>query len=413
MSNNKKSKKDKKKPHILSYEEYQNKLRNIESADDALDVLKDIFAPTIQDMLEAEITDHLGYEKHEVSGNNTGNSRNGYTTKVLKSKLGNTEIKVPRDREGNFEPQVVRKHQVNTNEIEQKIIAMYAKGLTTRDINDHLDDIYGVSISAGQVSQITDKVLPRIQEWQNRVLDQMYPIVFLDGIRFRVRDGGKIVQKTGYTALGINLEGQKEILGIWIGPSESAKFWMKVLNEIKNRGVEDILVIAVDDLTGFSQAIEAIYPKTLIQKCIVHQVRNTIKFVSHKDREYFCRDLKTIYNAPSEEAGLTALGEMKTKWPDYQIQLSKWEEKWTELATFFQFPEEVKRIMYTTNSVESLHRQFRKVTKTTSLFPHDESLIKLLWLAQNDFTRTWTGPVPNWAKIISQLAIMFPDRVKI
>lgn len=407
----KEKQKERQRKGLLSYDEYQERLKGITSADDALNVLRDIFAPTIQDLLEAEMTDHLGYEKHDRLPEKIGNSRNGYSKKTLKSKLGTVAIDVPRDRSGSFEPEVVKKYQTNTNELEEKVIAMYAKGMTTRDINHHLLDIYGVSISAGQVSQITDKVIPRIQEWQSRSLDSVYPIVFLDGIRFRVKEGGKVVQKSAYLALGITVEGRKELLGIWIGPSESAKFWMQVLNEIKQRGTEDILIMAVDDLTGFSEAIEQIFPKTQVQKCIVHQVRNTIKFVAHKDRDAFCNDLRTIYTAPTEEAGLLALAEVQATWPQYKIQLSRWEEKWTELATFFQFPQEIRTIMYTTNSVESLNRQMRKVTKTTSLFPHDESLVKLLWLGQEDFTKTWTSPIPNWGKIISQFATMFPDRI--
>lgn len=403
----------KRKPRLLSYEEYQDKLKTIESADDALNVLRDIFAPTLQDMLEGELTAHLGYEKHASAGAGSGNSRNGHSKKTLRSKLGPTEISVPRDRQGTFEPVVVKKYQTSTNEIEEKVIAMYAKGMTTRDIHDHLQDIYGVEVSAGMVSTITDKVIPRIHEWQNRPLDAVYPIVFLDGIHFRVKDGGRIVNKCSYTVLAITCEGKKELLGIWIGEHESAKFWAQVLNELKNRGMEDIVICCTDDLTGFSDAIQVVFPNTQIQKCIVHQIRNTIKLVAHRDKDQFCNDLRTIYTAPTEEAGLEALAAVKQKWPDYGPQLRKWEDKWPELSTFFQFPQEVRTIMYTTNSVESLHRQMRKVTKTTSLFPHDQALMKLLWLAQDDFTRKWTAPIPNWGKIISQLAMMFPDRIKL
>lgn len=409
-------KEPKKKPRILSYEEYQEKLKTIGpiiSADDALNALRDIFAPTIQDMLEAEMTNHVGYEKHATAGDGSGNSRNGYSKKTLKSKMGSTEIAVPRDRQGTFEPVVVKKYQTSTNEIEEKVIAMYQKGMTTRDIHDHLQDIYGVEVSAGMVSTITDKVIPRIHEWQNRPLDAVYPIVFLDGIHFRVKDGGRIVNKCSYTVLAINCEGKKELLGMWIGENESSKFWAQVLNELRNRGVEDIIVCCVDDLTGFSDAINIVFPNTQIQKCIVHQIRNTIKLVAHKDRKKFCHDLRTIYTAPTEEAGLQALETVNQTWPEYKPQLKKWEDKWPELSTFFQFPQEVRTIMYTTNSVESLHRQQRKVTKTTSLFPHDEALMKLLWLAQEDFTKKWTAPIPNWGKIISQLALMFPERIKL
>lgn len=405
------NKESNKKLRLLSYEEYQEKLKTITSADDALNVLRDIFAPTIQDMLEAEMTSHVGYEKHSSIGDGAGNSRNGYSKKTLKSKMGPTEIVVPRDRQGTFAPVVVKKYQTSTNEIEEKVIAMYQKGMTTRDIHDHLQDIYGVEVSAGMVSTITDKVIPRIHEWQNRPLEAVYPIMFLDGIHFRVKDGGRIVNKCSYTVLGLTTEGKKELLGLWIGEHESAKFWAQVLNELRNRGVEDIVICCTDDLTGFSDAIQTVFPNTQIQKCIVHQIRNTIKLVAHKDRKKFCRDLRTIYTAPTEEAGLQALETVKQQWPGYLPQLKKWEDKWPELSTFYQFPEEVRTIMYTTNSVESLHRQMRKVTKTTSLFPHDEALIKLLWLAQEDFTKKWTAPIPNWGKIISQLAILFPERI--
>jgi transposase-like protein len=405
-----------KSPRMLSYEEYQEKLKSlgpIESADDALNALRDIFAPTLQDLLETEMTNHLGYEKHSPAGDGNGNSRNGYSKKTLQSKLGATEIQVPRDRNGSFEPVVVKKYQTNTNEIEEKIIAMYQKGMTTRDVHDHIKDIYGVEVSPTMVSQITDKILPRIQEWQSRPLESVYPFVFLDGIHFRVKDSGRIVNKCSYTVLGITCEGKKEILGMWIGEHESASFWGNVLTELKNRGVEDIVICSVDDLAGFSDAIHTVFPETRIQKCIVHLVRNAMKLVAHKDKDRFCADLRKIYAAPTEEAGLLALEAMKEQWPRYRMQVNKWEEKWNELSTFFQFSQDVRKIMYTTNSVEALHRQLRKVTKTTSLFPHDGALMKLLWLAQDDFTRKWTAPIPNWGAIISELAMMFPDRIRL
>lgn len=398
-------------PRTLSYEEYQEKMKGVASADDALNVLRDIFAPTLQDMLEAEMTQHLGYEKHSSVGDKSGNARNGYSKKTLQSKLGSTDIVIPRDRTGDFDPQVVKKYQTNTNELEEKVIAMYQKGMTTRDIHSHVKDIYGVEVSAPMVSQITDKIIPRIHEWQARPLDAVYPVIFLDGIHFRVKDGGKITNKCSYTVLAITEDGRKELLGIWIGEHESATFWMQVLNELKNRGTTDILICCTDDLTGFSEAIQSIYPRTVIQKCIVHQIRNTIKFVAYKDRDKLCQDLKTIYTAPTEAAGYDALAIVTQKWPQYKAQLQRWEDKWTELSPFFQYSPEVRTIMYTTNAIESLHRQLRKVTKTTSLFPHDDALMKLLWLAQEDITEKWTMPIPNWPTIISQLAIAFPDRI--
>lgn len=398
-------------PRSLSYEEYQEKMKGVASADDALNVLRDIFAPTLQDMLEAEMTNHVGYEKHDDAGDGSGNSRNGYSKKTLQSKLGATEILVPRDRVGDFDPQVVRKYQTNTNELEEKVIAMYQKGMTTRDINAHVKDIYGVDVSASMVSQITDKIIPRITEWQTRPLDSVYPVVFLDGIHFRVKDGAKIVNKCSYTVLAITEDGKKELLGIWIGEHEAASFWLQVLNDLRNRGVTDILICCTDDLTGFSEAIRSLFPRTTIQKCIVHQIRNTIKFVAYKDRDKLCQDLRTIYTAPTEEAGYAALIAVTAAWPQYKMQLQRWEEKWTELSSFFQYSPEVRTIMYTTNAIESLHRQLRKVTKTTSLFPHDDALMKLLWLAQEDVTKKWTMPIPNWPTIISQIAIMYEDRI--
>ena len=415
MSHNKKRRdnEDNNESNILSYEEYQEKIKGLKTSTDAEHFVRDLVAPVLQEMLEAEMTEHLGYEKNSVFGNNTGNSRNGHFNKTVKGNLGNSNLQVPRDRNGSFEPKVVKKYQTTSSSVEEKIISMYAKGMTSRDINSHMKEIYGVDVSAGMVSTITDKVLPLVTEWQNRPLESMYPIVYLDGIHFRVRDGGKIVKKCGYTILGINLEGKKEMLGLWIGENESAKFWLQVLNELKHRGVEDILICCIDGLKGFSEAIEDVFPESQVQQCVIHMVRNTIKFVTHKEKKKFCQDLKTIYSAPTEEAGLQALDAVKENWPGYLAQLKRWETNWTEISTFFQYPEEIRRIIYTTNAVESLHRQLRKVTKTTSVFPHDESLKKLLWLAQNDITKKWYQPIPNWGKIISQFSIMFPERVEL
>jgi len=399
--------------HILSYEEYQEKLKGLETVDDVTDFLRDLVSPVLQEMLENEMTNHLGYEKHNIKGNKSGNSRNGYYQKKVRSNLGQTNIKIPRDREGYFEPTAIKKYSSNASDVEEKIISMYAKGMTTRDINSHLHDIYGIEASASMISQITDKVVPLITDWQNRALDEFYPFVFLDGIHFKVKDNGKIINKCSYTVLAINKYGKKELLGIWIGENEGAKFWLSVLNEIKNRGVEDILICSVDDLKGFSEAIHEIYPNVKIQKCVVHQIRNTVKYVSHKHRKEFCADLKTIYTAPSEEAGLNSLEQVKKNWPDYEIHLDRWIEKWDELSVFFNYPSEVRKIIYTTNAVESLHRQLRKSTKTTSVFPNDDSLKKLLWLSQKDITKKWMNPIPNWGRIISQLAIIHPDRVKL
>lgn len=397
----------------LSYEEYQEKVKNLRTSGDVTAFAKELIAPTLQQMLEAEMDQHLGYPKHDTAGKGTGNSRNGHSRKKIKTSFGPEELKVPRDRKGEFEPVAVRKYQTVESDVEEKIIAMYGKGLSTRDIYAYMKDIYGIEISAGMVSTITDKVLPLIQEWQNRPLAEVYAIVYLDGIHFKVRDGGRIVNRCCYTALGISSEGKKELLGLWIDQSEGAKFWMGVLSEIKTRGTQDILICCTDGLKGFSEAIKAIYPDTCIQRCIVHQVRHTSKHIPHRDKKKFCQDLKAIYTAPTEEFGIAALEKAQQNWPGYQVYLRSWEENWGELSALFQFPEEIRRVIYTTNAVEGLHRQFRKVTKTTTIFPHDEALKKLLWLAQKDISKKWTAPIRNWGMILPQLAILFPDKIKL
>lgn len=399
---------------LLSYDEYQDKVKNLKTADDVNGFVRDLVGPVLQEMLEAEMTNHVGYEKHSPLGDRNGNSRNGYSEKTLRTGFGPSTIQVPRDRNGNFEPVAVKKYQTTTSDIEQRIISMYAKGMTTRDIHEHMHQIYGVEVSAGMVSAITDKVLPLIQEWQNRPLCPLYAVLYLDGVHFKVHESGKIVNKCGYTALGIDDEGRKELLGIWVyGGGEGAKFWLQVLSEIKSRGVEDILICCVDGLKGFSDAIRTIYPNTEVQQCIIHQVRNTMKYLPHKHKDKFCTDLRTIYTAPTESAGYEALQKVKDKWPMYQIYLQSWEDKWTELSPFYNYPHEIRRIIYTTNAVESLHHQLRKVTKTTTIFPHDEALTKLLWLAQRDVARKWTQPIPSWNQILPQFSILFPDRLKI
>ena len=297
--------------------------------------------------------------------------------------------------------------------MEERIIGMYAKGMTTRDIAEYAKDIYGVDVSSGLVSTITDKILPLVTEWQNRPLHSLYPFLYLDGMVFKVRDQGRIVNRSAYIVLGINVLGMKEILGIWIGETEGAKFWLGVLTEIRNRGVEDILIASVDGLTGFGEAIRTVFPDAKVQQCIVHQVRNTLKYVVHKDRKSFAADLRSIYTAPSEEAGLAALEAVRTAWHKYAPYLKAWEAKWVELSPFFEYPEAIRRIMYTTNAIESVNRRFRKVTKTTSIFPHDEALMKLLWLAQRDISKSWTMSIQNWGEIMAQLAILWPEKIRL
>ena len=400
-------------PKPISCEEYQEKVKNLKTMGDVTSFAKELIAPTLQTMLDAELQNHLGYPKNHPAGMHSGNNRNGYSKKTIKTNLGETEINIPRDRNGEFEPIAVKKYETVESDVEEKIISMYAKGMTTRDIKNHMNDIYGISISPDMVSSITDKVLPLVKEWQNRPLSDLYAIVYFDGIHFKVRDGGKIVSKCCYIALGINKEGIKEILGIWIGENEGAKFWLSILNEMKNRGVKDILISCIDGLKGFPEAIKTTYPDAEVQECIVHQIRNTTKYIPYKDKKTFCKDLKTIYKAPTEEAGWKALQEMKNKWKQYAPYLESREKKWTELSTFFVYPEEIRRIIYTTNTIESLNRQLRKVTKTTSVFPHNEALEKLLWLAQNDISKKWSSTIRDWGTILPQLAILFPDKIKL
>lgn len=372
--------------------------------------LKELVKPTLQALLDAELEDHLGNPKHHPSGYQSGNSRNGYRSRKFRTEHGEMELDIPRDRAGIFKNKTIENYQKNSHSLDDQIIRLYAKGNTTRKIAEFAEETYGVKVTGDMVSAITDKILPLVEEWQNRPLGSVYPIVFLDGIHHKVREGGKIVSKCAYIVMGINLEGRKEVLGIWVGENESAKFWMGVLQEIKHRGVEDILIACTDNLAGFSEAIKAIYPQTEIQKCIVHQVRNTTKFIPHKDKKDFCKDLKTVYTAMNEEEGFKALQSMKKSWKQYAVYLDSWEKNWGELSTFYLYPAEIRKVIYTTNPIENLNRQFRAATKTTVIFPHDTALKKLLWLAQQDITKKWTSSIQNWGLIAAQFANFFPQR---
>ncbi|QHW35474.1 IS256 family transposase (plasmid) [Paenibacillus rhizovicinus] len=382
------------------------------TAQDAQNTLKDLFAETIQEMLEAEMDTHLGYEKHEVKSKTTSNSRNGKSRKTLVSEYGEQEISVPRDRQGEFEPIVVKKHQSNVTGIEDQIVALYAKGVSTREIQDHLANLYGIDVSPTLISNVTNKIVPLIKEWQNRPLQGVYAVVFLDAIHFKVKQDGAIVNKAAYMVIGIDLDGNKDVLGMWIGEHESAKFWLSVLNELKNRGVQDILITCVDNLSGFSQAISACYPQTEIQKCIIHQIRNSTRYVSYKDLKKVTADLKPIYKAVTEEAALVELDRFEEVWgTKYPLIVRSWRNNWDELATFFKYPPEIRKLIYTTNIIESYHRQLRKVTKGKSIFPSDEALLKMLYLSTMDVIRKWTGRVQNWGQMLLQLSVFFPDRV--
>ena len=375
-------------------------------------MLKNLFKDTIEQMLEAEMEDHLGYDKHSVLGNNSGNSRNGYGKKTFRTELGESEISVPRDRNGEFSPQVIEKRQTRSDDLETRILAMYAKGMSNRDIEDHLRDIYGVDASAGLISKITDKIMPAVAEWQARPLDAIYPIVFLDGIVFKVRKDGKVINKCVYSVLGINMEGKKEILGIWISDNESASFWTTVCNELKNRGVQDILIACRDNLSGFSAAIETVFPKTQQQLCVIHQIRNSTKYVSYKDLKPLMADLKMVYQAVSEDDALYHLEEFREKWnKKYPQILKSWDTHWAELSTYFKYPDEVRRLIYTTNAVEGFHRMLRKYTKNKVIYPTDDSVRKSVYLSIMEITKKWSMPIRDWGIITGQLMIFFDDRL--
>ncbi|RXI56295.1 IS256 family transposase [Clostridium tetani] len=382
------------------------------SAKDVQETLKDLFADTLKEMLEAELDDHLGYSKYDYKNKSTTNSRNGRNSKRVLSDLGEFDLTVPRDREGSFEPQVVKKNQTDISGIEDQVIGMYAKGMTTRDIATHLENIYGFEASPTLISGITDKITPVAKEWQNRPLEPVYPIIFMDAIHYKVKQDNRVINKAAYAVIGVNLDGIKEVLGIWIGGNETSKYWLLVLNELKNRGVNDILIACVDGLNGFTEAIKAIYPHTEIQRCIIHQIRNSSKYVSYKDLKEFNSDLKLVYTATTEEAALAELERFEQKWGDkYLIAIRSWKNNWDELATFFKYPQEIRKIIYTTNAMESYNRQLRKVTKARSIFPSDDALLKMLYLATMDISKKWTQSIRGWAQILAQLSIFFEGRI--
>ena len=386
---------------------------NISSMEDIQDLFKETIAEFMESGLEAELDDELGYGRYDYRNKDTDNSRNGHSSKTLRTSYGDVEVAVPRDRKGEFEPQLLKKNQTSiSQDIEEKILSMYAKGMTTGDIETHIQDIYGIEVSDTTISRITDKILPIAKEWQQRPLEAVYAVVFLDAIHYHVRSEGQIVKKAVYIALGINLDGKKDVLGMWVGENESAKYWTTVLNGLKNRGVEDIFIACTDNLTGFSAAIGAVFPKTEIQNCIIHQLRNSSKYVSYKDIKELMADLRSVYAAVDEPAALDALDAFSTKWETKYPKISRsWRENWANLSTYFKYPQEVRRLIYTTNSIEGFNRQLRKVTKTRSVFPTDDSLFKMLYLAMVDITQKWTGRQRDWSKIHAQLSIYFAERM--
>lgn len=387
------------------FEEY-----DIQSADDIQAALKDLLSGTIKEMMEAEMDDHLGYEKYERS--DESNYRNGTKTKRVRSKYGEFEVDVPQDRDSTFDPKVLPKRQKDISSIDDKIISMYAKGMTTRQISETIEDIYGFEISEGMVSDITDKLLPKIEEWQNRPLSAVYPIVFIDAVHFSARKEGVIRKLAAYVVPGINDDGKKEVLSIVIGENESSKFWLGVLNSLKNRGVQDILILCSDGLTGIKDAISTAFPKTEQQRCIVHMVRNTLKYVANKDMKAFAKDLKTIYTAVNEESALARLEAVTEKWSEhYPHAMNRWHDNWDAVSPIFKFSQDVRTAFYTTNAIESLNSSYRRLNRQRSVFPSAQALLKALYLATFEVSKKWTMPIRNWGKIRGELAIMFPDRM--
>lgn len=383
---------------------------DIQTSEDIQDALKDLLGGTIKEMMEAEMDNHLGYEKSQRS--DSDDYRNGYKEKQVNSSYGSMKIEVPQDRKSTFEPQIVKKRQKDISDIDQKIISMYAKGMTTRQISDTIEDIYGFETSEGFISDVTDKILPQIEDWQNRPLDDVYPIIYIDAIHYSVRDNGIIRKLAAYVILGINKDGIKEVLSITVGENESSKYWLSVLNELKNRGVKDILIICADGLAGIKEAITAAFPKTEYQRCIVHQVRNTLKYVPDKDRKAFAADLKTIYHASDEEKARQALDRVCAKWTEkYPNSMKRWYDNWDAVTPIFKFSPDVRKVIYTTNAIESLNSTYRRLNRQRNVFPSDTALLKALYLATFEATKKWTSTIRNWGQVYGELSIMYEGRL--
>ena len=383
---------------------------DIQTAEDIQDALKDLLGGAIKEMMEAEMDAHLGYEKSQRSDND--DYRNGYKSKRINSSYGSMDIQVPQDRRSTFEPQRAKKRQKDISDIDRKIISMYAKGMTTRQISDTLEDVYGFEASEGFISDVTDKILPQIEDWQNRPLSEIYPVLYIDAIHYSVRDNGIIRKLAAYVILGINMDGWKEVLTIQAGDNEGSKYWLSVLNELKNRGVKDILIICADGLSGIKEAIAAAYPQTEYQRRIVHQVRNTLKYVADKDRKPFAADLKTIYHASNEEKALEALEKVTAKWSEkYPNSMKRWHENRDVITPIFKFSMEVRKAIYTTNAIESLNATYRKLNRQRSVFPSDTALLKALYLATFEATKKWSMPIRNWGHVYGELSIMYEGRL--
>ncbi|WP_197019590.1 MULTISPECIES: IS256 family transposase [Anaerovibrio] len=383
---------------------------DINSAEDIQEALKDLLGGTIKEMMEAEMDEHLGYEKSERSSND--DSRNGYKKKTVNSSYGSFSIDVPQDRKSTFEPQVVKKRQKDISDIDHKIISMYAKGMTTRQISETIEDIYGFDVSEGFISDVTDKILPEIHDWQNRPLDSLYPVVFVDAIHYSVKDNGIIRKMAAYVILAINKDGIKEVLGLYIGENESAKYWLGLFNELKNRGLKDILVLCADGLTGMKEAVTAAFPKTEYQRCIVHQVRNTLKYVADKDRKEFATDLKSIYQAVTEQQAKANRDKVSQKWHEkYPNAMKSWTTNWDVITPIFKFSAAVRKVIYTTNAIESLNSSYRRLNRQRSVFPDSQALMKALYLATTEATKKWTMPIRNWGRVYGEFSIMYEDRI--
>ena len=385
---------------------------NLSSVADVYSLLRDSFKDILQELMEAELDASLGYEKNQKGDSVSSNKRNGHSQKTLKSQYGEFQIDVPRDRNGEFETKLIPKYQRDISVIEDKVISLYSRGLSTRDIHDQLQDLYGIELSAEMDSNITDRILPEIKEWQSRPLNPIYPFVFMDCIHYKGREEGRILSRAAYVVLGVTTEGYKEILSITVGANETSKFWLGMLNDLKNRGVQDVLFFCVDGLPGFKDAIQAVYPQAQIQRCVIHMLRNSFKYVNYNDLKKFSSDFKAVYNAPTEAAALAELEAVKEKWGQkYPYAISNWENNWEDVSSFFQFSGDIRRIMYTTNIIEGLNRQYRKVTKTKSVFPSDSALEKMLYLASGNVTKKWTQRYRNWDQVLSQLILLYPERL--
>lgn len=395
--------------------DYQAEVRKCKTMEDVVGkngLMQKLFKDVIQQLLEAEMEEHLGRERHERSNEINPNYRNGYSSKTIESSFGEVGLDIPRDRKSQFEPKVVKKYETVCNELDKKIIGLYACGMSVRDIQSEMEELYGIDVSPAMISKITDKVVEAAAEWQSRELDEIYPIVYMDAMHFKVRDDNKIVSKAAYICMALDMKGKKDILGIWIGESEGAKFWLSVCNDLKNRGVRDILIACMDGLKGLPEAIKTVYPDVSIQTCIVHQIRNSLKYIASKDQREFMKDLKSVYRAFNEETALQNLDILKDKWySKYSVVIDSWYNNWSNLNTYFEYPHEIRRIIYTTNALEGFNRQLRKYTKVRTVFPTDESLRKSLYLSTMKIMEKWTSPNQNWASTLGQLTIMFGDRI--